>query len=125
MSMKILKYIGSAVIESLILMTVFFLTPTITKNFKGNTVVWVYVFFAAVIIAEYLYLWFRKKGHFFTVPLSLIFILLLTLIHFSSPDNVKAVWALLAIGKNFVLPVLIVSLIVSGGLWYFNKIRTK
>lgn len=123
--MKILKYIGTTAVESLILMTVFFLTPTITKGFKGNTVVWVYVFFAIVLIAEYLYLWFSKKGRFFTVPLSLLFVLLLTLVHFSSPDNVKAIWAVRAIGKNFVLPTLVVSLIISSGLWYFNKIRTK
>ncbi len=121
--MKILKYIGLAAVQSVITMAVFFAVPTITKSFKGNTVVWVYVSFGAVMVLEYLYLWFKKKGGFFTVPLSLFLILVLVLLYFNSPDNVNAVWAVKAVGKNFVLPLFIAALAVSGGLWGFNRIR--
>lgn len=123
--MKILKYIGMAAAESIILMLAFFLTPTITKNFKGNTIVWVYIVFGIVMLSEYLYLWFKAKGKYFTVPLSLLFILVIILFYFNSPDNVKAIWAVRAVAKNFALPAGIVSLIVSGGLWGFNRIRIK
>lgn len=121
--MKVLKYIGLSVIQSIVTMAVFFSVPTIAKSFKANTVIWVYVSFGAVMLLEYLYLWFKKKGYFFTVPLSLLLILLIVLLHFNSPDNVNAVWAIRAVGKNFVFPTFVAALIVSGGLWGFNRIR--
>lgn len=123
--MKVLKFVLYAFIECIILIMVFFVSPTIVKSFKGNMVVWIYIFLGITVFSEYLFLFLRKKGRYFTVPLSIVFLLAVVMFYFNSPDNTNPIWAVKAIFKNFMLPIGIVSVSAAAGLHIIDRVNMR
>lgn len=123
--MKVLKFVLYAFIECIILTMVFFVSPTIVKSFKGNMLVWIYIFLGITIFLEYLFLFLRKKGKYFTVPLSIVFLLAGVMFYFNSPDNTNPIWAVKAIFKNFMLPIGIVSVSAAAGLHIIDRVNMR
>lgn len=121
--MNILKYIGYVAAESIILMGMFFVSPTIIGIFNGNKNVWVYIILGITVFAEYVFLFVRRKGRYFSVPLSMVLLLGIVMLYFNSPDNTKSVWAVKAVFSRFVLPMGCVSVLVSLGLWWFDRLK--
>ena len=103
-----LKYVLHIFIFMMLYVFFMFLIPSLTMS-RIRICASLYV----VTAAEYVYLWFVRKGYFFSVPLSFLPIMAMGAFYFNQPDNPDMGLGMWVLFRYLVMPQLIASCAVS------------
>lgn len=119
--MKFIKYALTTIIIAVIYMLFMFMTPMISIMFGMNLRVAMYIVLGLVLAGEYLVLWYKDIGRFYSIPISFLMIILSGLFYFNHPENAELNFGMWVLVTKLILPYAVGGLIVSTVLHFIKR----